>query len=243
MKGLWLPPKYGGNPTVNYEEQVVLNREAILGSLPATIEDAITVTRALGYHFLWVDKYCISQDAETRHSQICQVDIIYENGDDPTYGLPGVGCLPRRKGERTWVVANNDPLEDIVVAKWMRRAWTYQEALLSRRLLFFTSSEMYFECRGCCRSEAIDTKIRIEFELNSMELTTLQEYRLRFPGIGGNDLSPFTHLSASRCEIICSITRGGDASRLLTKSHSTLITKREKRLLRDPSKNNWCLEN
>jgi hypothetical protein len=30
-----------------------------LHSLPQTIEDAIVVTLAMGYRYLWVDKYCI----------------------------------------------------------------------------------------------------------------------------------------------------------------------------------------
>jgi hypothetical protein len=36
-------------------------------SLPRTVEDAIAVTKALGYVYLWVDKYCINQaDAKER---------------------------------------------------------------------------------------------------------------------------------------------------------------------------------
>ncbi|XP_044724639.1 uncharacterized protein HRG_02535 [Hirsutella rhossiliensis] len=30
--------------------------------------------------------------------------------------------------------------------RWNTRGWTYQELLLSRRLLFFTDSQVYFQC-------------------------------------------------------------------------------------------------
>jgi hypothetical protein len=39
--------------------------------LPETIEDAIIVTKNLGFRFLWIDKYCIDQeDEEDRHKQV-----------------------------------------------------------------------------------------------------------------------------------------------------------------------------
>jgi len=72
--------------------------------IPLTIKDAITVTKALGYRFLWVDKYCIDQDNETEKRQQCghMGDIyagsqitIFALGPDSKYGLPGVSSRPR----------------------------------------------------------------------------------------------------------------------------------------------------
>ncbi|KAI0107835.1 heterokaryon incompatibility protein-domain-containing protein [Nemania sp. FL0031] len=70
-------------------------------NLTAVIKDSITVTRALGYRFLWVDKFCIDQDnPDERHRQIQQMNAIYQNSDltiiaaagkDENYGLSGVG--------------------------------------------------------------------------------------------------------------------------------------------------------
>ncbi|ORX93761.1 heterokaryon incompatibility protein-domain-containing protein [Clohesyomyces aquaticus] len=69
---------------------------------PASIEDAVAVTLALGLEYLWVDRYCIDQenDAE-KHDQIQQIGLIYSRAQmtivvaassDPLHGLPGVGC-------------------------------------------------------------------------------------------------------------------------------------------------------
>lgn len=73
---------------------------ALSQSLPATIEDAIQMTRRSGLRYLWIDRYCIDQDNEVElSSQIAMMDAIYHNaavtiiaacGEDPSYGLPRV---------------------------------------------------------------------------------------------------------------------------------------------------------
>jgi hypothetical protein len=45
---------------------------------PATIEDALLCTRAIGLRYLWVNRYCIDQtDPSTKHSLIQRMDQIY----------------------------------------------------------------------------------------------------------------------------------------------------------------------
>lgn len=75
--------------------------ESLPEGLPCTIEDAITVTRKLGFRYLWIDRYCINQQCEEEKAeQVQKMDLIYQNsevtiiaaaGQDPLYGLPGVG--------------------------------------------------------------------------------------------------------------------------------------------------------
>jgi hypothetical protein len=142
-------------------------------NLPNTIEDAITVTKRLSYRYLWVDRYCINQkNEEEKADQVGKMDLIYQNaeltviaaiGDDPNYGLPGVG-LRKREPEHLTTCANISthflisidawPKTAVGGTKWETRAWTYQEALLSRRRLVFSKEQMYFECYGmyCCES-------------------------------------------------------------------------------------------
>jgi hypothetical protein len=77
-----------------------------LSQVPSTIEDAIICTQALGFQYLWVDRYCIDQNnPKTKHSLIQRMDQIYQNasitiinaaGEGPDCGLPGVTSTPRR---------------------------------------------------------------------------------------------------------------------------------------------------
>ncbi|KAI1753227.1 HET-domain-containing protein [Xylaria castorea] len=135
--------------------------------LPATVEDAITVTLALGYDYLWVDRYCISQHGgDEKAAEIARMDEIYQGaeiviidatGDDPALGLPGVSrhrsvIQPHvATTTHTLVSLMSYPLNQVLASKWATRGWTYQEGVLARRRVFFTSEQVYFECGvyGC----------------------------------------------------------------------------------------------
>jgi hypothetical protein len=46
--------------------------------LPSTIADAITVTKKLGYDYIWIDRYCINQkDKQEAAEQVGKMDLIY----------------------------------------------------------------------------------------------------------------------------------------------------------------------
>ncbi|KAF4546314.1 Tol-like protein [Lasiodiplodia theobromae] len=98
--------------------------------------------------------------------QILQMDYIYKQadltivaaaGDHSDYGLPGVSTVPR--SPRQSLKIGNYVLmscwRDTTLAhaleqsKWMERAWTYQEALLSERRLFFTDYCYLHDCGKC----------------------------------------------------------------------------------------------
>jgi hypothetical protein len=128
-----------------------------------TVRDAITVTTNLGYRFLWVDQYCIDQESEREKiDQISKMDQIYSGaeltivaaaGRDSNHGLPGVGITERTKcvkfdiQDATVFSIGPDPFYEITSTKWASRGWTFQESVLSRRLLFFTEYQMVFHCQ------------------------------------------------------------------------------------------------
>ncbi|KAH7310537.1 heterokaryon incompatibility protein-domain-containing protein [Stachybotrys elegans] len=134
-----------------------------LRDIPATVQHAIEVAKSLGFIYLWVDRYCIDhQDGAHKATQISRMDAIYRGADltivaatgsEPTHGLPGVGDKRRKRQQQvveldSCIVFSQlpDPLDEIRESKWSTRGWTFQEAALSRRRLFFTEHQTVFEC-------------------------------------------------------------------------------------------------
>ncbi|KAH3972182.1 hypothetical protein HBI18_113720 [Parastagonospora nodorum] len=138
--------------------------------LPKTIEDAMYVTLQLGISYLWVDRYCIDQkNAAEKHRLITNMDAVYRGatltiiaaaGDGPDHGLPGINGTPRRQRYYSHVVKSTgqeivsiDVPREIQTSTWNTRGWTYQEMVLSRRLLVFTATQMYFQCNAMSHME------------------------------------------------------------------------------------------
>lgn len=139
---------------------------------PSVITDAMTVTVELGWQYLWVDRYCIDQNDEVKHMQMNQMDKVYSSavitiiaaaGDSAWYGLPGVSSTLRRTQPHAMVRGRllastmRTPMETIGSSRWATRAWTYQEAALSKRRLIFTEEQVFFECKhmSCCEDRVV----------------------------------------------------------------------------------------
>ncbi|KAI8941736.1 hypothetical protein NX059_002941 [Plenodomus lindquistii] len=138
---------------------------------PNTILDAITVTLALGFRYLWVDRHCIDQGNEAmKHTQVRMMDQIYSQsqltiiavaGDNAQYGLPGVSTrLRRMQGQyratdKTSLVEIFSPDQDLSSSTWASRAWTYQEGFLPPRRLVFTDNEVFYRCQESTFQETV----------------------------------------------------------------------------------------
>ena len=145
----------------NVSQDDAENSAAHLSSVPLLINDAIIATKSLRLKYLWVDRYCITEsDPSIKHEQIKRMDLIYGNAevtlvalvDNPSDGLPGVSFSRRtrqpslRIGGMDILGSMGPPAQSIMDSKWWMRAWTLQEAVLSRRRLYFTPEQAYFEC-------------------------------------------------------------------------------------------------
>ncbi|KAK3349536.1 heterokaryon incompatibility protein-domain-containing protein, partial [Lasiosphaeria hispida] len=125
------------------------------GKLPRTIEDAMEVTRGLGKRYLWVDGLCIDQNNEEhKRDQIAIMDRIYRDAWATIINLSGTSAessIPRISGDfhvrqTTYTTHDGDHFIStppalaayIRQSPWSSRAWVLQEALLSRRRIFFT---------------------------------------------------------------------------------------------------------
>jgi len=136
--------------------------------VPNTIADAMTVTRELGERYLWTDSLCIIQDSYPDKLQfIPNMDLIYGlasltivngGGKDAFCGLPGVRPSTRFQDELPvqvgdgWISLGLSCLlggENLIVDgfSWYTRGWTYQEMVLSRRLLIFMPEQVHWECQ------------------------------------------------------------------------------------------------
>ncbi len=141
-----------------------LQSEIPSGRLPQTIRDAISITKDLGFRYLWVDRLCIVQDDrsdwEEEAAQMCN---IYERatltlaavGERDSSGLypanhtkPLLNCgtgdddLGRMHVGRT---EHPDLDKDLKESRWAKRGWTFQERILSRRLVYF-GERLSWEC-------------------------------------------------------------------------------------------------
>jgi hypothetical protein len=158
------------NPlSLGYQRSVPLPTD-----LPTVISGAMDVTRRLGYSFLWVDKYCIDYDnLRETEDQIQAMELIYGRaelticaafGEHHNAGLPRVNTVIRKPQSSAiihgmqFATTLAHPLLKVKESKWATRGWTYQEAVLSPRKLFFTKEEVYFVCNAMQCQESIHVR-------------------------------------------------------------------------------------
>lgn len=140
-------------------------------SLPRTFQDAVTVTRALGVRYLWIDSLCIIQDSTKDWEVQCtKMAQIYSGSIVTIAGVaapnPDSGFMYPRKPLCQMVLQTTDGEESGVItvshfgyqrvnnycpttelnSPLLQRGWVLQERLLSGRILYFGSKNMYFEC-------------------------------------------------------------------------------------------------
>ena len=142
-----------------------------LQNAPLTVRDAAKAVLELGRRYLWVDRYCIKQQDESeKKTMIDNMDLIYESadatlvalhGDHDQSGLPGVSTISRATqpifDTGTGHLGYSFPAITSLIesSRWNTRGWTYQEARLSRRCLFFSHYQVYLVCRHSTWSEAV----------------------------------------------------------------------------------------
>ena len=138
--------------------------------LPDTIRRAMKFTLQLGFDLLWVDSLCIIQDDPVHTAaQINNMASIYSNsyltlcaadGLDANSGLRGVlGCSQPRNIHQD-ILAFSDGLATF---NWIRqmygesvydeRGWTFQEKVLSKRIIAFTEHGLEWRCQETVAQE------------------------------------------------------------------------------------------
>ncbi|KAL5321590.1 hypothetical protein ACEPPN_009550 [Leptodophora sp. 'Broadleaf-Isolate-01'] len=130
-------------------------------SLTKTFQDAIKITRQLGFQYLWIDTLCILQgDVDDWMSEAAAMGSIYAScslnivasaspeGIDPELhrGFKVLAFTEEESNQRTILncMPNNLPLYGSFTAA---RAWCFQETFLAPRSLFFHRDQLYWQCR------------------------------------------------------------------------------------------------
>ena len=140
----------------------------VMDKLPRTIQDALDCATELPFRYLWVDALCIIQDDnDHKEKQLRQMDRVYSCATLTMVcaypvardTLDACGGLPRfrrqsRNSQRHAAVVKGlhmmvaSPCSYITLddTRWSTRCWTFQEQHLSPRLLYFTPTQVYYEC-------------------------------------------------------------------------------------------------
>ncbi|KXX75465.1 Heterokaryon incompatibility protein 6, OR allele [Madurella mycetomatis] len=157
--------------------------------LTRTVSDAMRLAYRLGIRFFWTDCFCIVQDGGAEKTMFLSAmasiyagayfTIVAGEGAHGDFGIPGVcwGDTPGRPRDITCsymrfpdFVLQTEHINDHVAKSicsgtpWSTRAWTFQEALFSRRLLVCNGTVSWF-CRNfrseewmACEHGAADTR-------------------------------------------------------------------------------------
>ncbi|RSL54108.1 hypothetical protein CEP54_010056 [Fusarium duplospermum] len=196
----------------------------LIKDLPATIQDAITVTRLMGVKYLWIDAICIVQsdgpndpgdwatEAERMgdyySGSLCC--IAAQCAKSSTEGFLRARPLGRFKiepvpvpfmeeiGQQRYVWALLLPSMDS--PRWssrirqplMERAWCLQERILSRRVLHWTLSGLFRECRITHPLIENDRSKKVDGELLRHNLLSLSKREA---------------LGQGWCELVCDYSR------------------------------------
>ena len=145
--------------------------------LPKTIQQAIALTQALDEQYLWVDALCIVQDGQDKADQLNAMASLFSNAtltivdaggghaDAGFRGLHGIS-EPRCAEQKTVSLSPGQQLvrpsskhvwNDILLHPWSSRAWTFQEAMCSQRLMYFANNTVRWRCKMAGWSEESHT--------------------------------------------------------------------------------------
>lgn len=135
------------------------------GHVPKVIRDAMELTTKLGQRYLWVDRLCLVQDAETTATEVSHMVDIYSNAHltfiaAASSGLTGVGTSSHHRTSYFFSSRGRDvPVwscyDRLRQTEWATRGWTYQEHIFSSRTIVFLDGDFFWDCKCSLWDETV----------------------------------------------------------------------------------------
>ena len=166
--------------------------------LPQTLQDAIHVVSKLDIQYIWIDALCIVQDdINDWEKEAIQMSSIFQNAYvtiaataaqsssdgflrrpnccslEMPFTVTKEGCVEQNGIFYARFPNRSNTSALISNSRWKRRGWTFQEQILSTRVLYVTDDILYFECLMAQKVE--DNAYRIP---SSLWIPWLQDARL-----------------------------------------------------------------
>ncbi|KAF2688472.1 HET-domain-containing protein [Lentithecium fluviatile CBS 122367] len=165
----WGPPPYFSTNRQNLEAHMVGMEFKLL---PPTFRDAVTLTRALGLKYLWIDSICIIQGKDGDFNEESKrMEDVYSGAYCVVAASRALchnaGFLQSRRprdfvalcqgNEAPFYISEmiDDFQSHVLNGALNSRGWVMQEHALARRTIFFTEHQTYWECGGGVRCETM----------------------------------------------------------------------------------------
>jgi hypothetical protein len=191
--------------TTNSSNHIQHQTAIPLSNLCKIYQDAIAVTRRLGFRYLWIDSLCIIQDSPADLlRELPLMGDIYDNASITLAASVAASGkagflhdrqqwneveLPYKKSDlsRAGKVFVTDRLlcgfeEDVTRGALSRRAWCLQERAMSRRVLHFGKDQLFWECHTGIWSE--ESSMRLGTRSNTTD--PVSKFRDAFQKIADN---------------------------------------------------------
>lgn len=179
---------------MNKRNKKDFERGMFISHLAVNFQDAIFITRQLGFRYIWIDSLCIIQGSQKDWAREApSMNKVYRNAfltvgamasSDARGGLfrvrdpVVVGACPAKlsteDGDEVecFVVKSDFWVSNVREAPLSQRAWVLQERILAPRSVYFCESQLFWECREQQACELFPTSIPRDFmtDVNETEL-------------------------------------------------------------------------
>lgn len=223
LRGLWvcLSHCWGSERPVSTTSKNLEERRMRLSwnDLPPLFQNAITITRKLGFQYIWIDSLCILQDlASEWRSESLKMDQYYSNcvvnisasaSPDSSVGIftsanylrdiykPVASATYHSKNydiEGALHLGNSEWI-DHREAPLYKRAWVLQETILSPRVLFFDMDKIRRDCNTLACNEIMPVFPSQEIVLREKFLAVRTIFATPFKSMKKEDHDEYNLLS------------------------------------------------